>query len=128
MSERHTITIGAISWADLTVPDAAALRAFYARVVGWESTGFDMGGYEDYCMNEPGSGHTVAGICHARGENASLPPQWLIYITVRDLARSTAACTESGGEVISGPRTSPQGKYSVIRDPAGAVCALFEPA
>ena len=128
MSVKHTVAVGSISWADLTVPDAAPLRDFYARVVGWGSTGFDMGGYEDFCMNEPGSGHTVAGICHARGENENLPPQWLVYITVADLAKSAAACREGGGEVVSGPRTSPQGKFCVIKDPAGAVCALFEPA
>ncbi len=34
-----------------------------------------MGGDSDFCMNQPADGKTVAGICHARGENASLPPR-----------------------------------------------------
>ena len=50
---------------------------------------FRYGGYADYCMNEPESGQTIAGVCHARGVNANLPPQWLLYITVANLETST---------------------------------------
>jgi predicted enzyme related to lactoylglutathione lyase len=83
--------VGSIGWFDLTVPDAIAVRDFYGAVTGWTWTGLDMGGYEDYCMNQPGDGTTVAGICHARGGNASVPPQWLPYIIVADSTpRATA--------------------------------------
>lgn len=120
--------IGSITWADLTVDDAESLREFYSGVVGWRSEGLDMGGYEDFCMNQPADGQTVAGICHARGLNSALPAQWLIYITVEDVERSAARCVELGGDVIQGARSmGGQGKYCVIRDPAGAVAALFEP-
>src|SRR5438105_15907791 len=61
--------VGAISWVDLTVPDAAKLRDFYAAVVGWKPSEVKMGDYADYCMNEPASGSAFAGVCHARGEN-----------------------------------------------------------
>lgn len=120
--------IGAISWVDLTVPDADGLRDFYRDVVGWEPVGLDMGGYDDYCMNVSGTKETVAGICHARGSNAALPPQWLIYINVADLDASLATVQARGGAVLTPVRTMPgHGKYAVIRDPAGAVAALFEP-
>ena len=82
--------IGAITWTDLTVKDAKKVRDFYVKVVGWTVTPVDMDGYSDYCMNDPRSGKTVAGVCHARGGNAKLPPQWLIYINVADLDRSAA--------------------------------------
>lgn len=121
--------IGSIPWTDLTVPDAARARDFYAKVVGWTSTGVEMGGYEDFSMNEPASGKTVAGICHARGPNADLPAQWLVYLTVEDLDRSMERCRELGGEVVAGPKSlGPSGRFCVIRDPSGAVAALFEPA
>src|SRR5204863_1219049 len=96
--------IGAISWVDLTVPDAAKLRDFYAAVVGWKPSEVKMGDYADYCMNDPGSGSAVAGVCHARGENANLPPVWLIYITVANLDESIARCRKLGGVVLSPPR------------------------
>jgi hypothetical protein len=114
---------------DLTVENASATRDFYRDVVGWKVTDVEMGGYNDYCMNEPQTDKTVAGICHARGSNAKLPAAWLIYINVGDVDKSVAKCIELGGEVISEIRSyGGQGRYCVIRDPAGAVAALFEPA
>lgn len=119
---------GTIGWVDLTVPDADGVRDFYAEVVGWKPQPVDMGGYSDYNMTAPAEGTPVTGVCHARGGNAGLPAQWLIYVNVEDLDRSMTRCRELGGAVISGPRTmTGHGRYCVIRDPAGAVAALFEP-
>jgi hypothetical protein len=87
-----------------------------------------MGGYHDFCMNQPEDAKTVAGICHARGGNAALPPQWIIYISVEDLEESMARCRELGGTVILPPQDyGGAGRYAVLRDPAGAAFALFEP-
>lgn len=121
--------IGSITWADLTVEDANALRDFYRAVVGWDSAEVDMGGYSDFGMQAPDGGAAVAGICHARGSNAELPPQWLVYITVGNLDQSIERCRELGGSIIAGPKSmGSQGRYCVLRDPAGAVAALFEPS
>ncbi len=129
MSEQEKRKVGSVSWADLTVENADDIRDFYSQIVGWQPVGLDMGGYDDYCMNEPGTDTSVAGICHARGGNRDLPAQWLIYITVEDLDKSMSKCVELGGEVINGPRQAgEQGRYCVIRDPAGAVAGLFETA
>ncbi|MEK7466526.1 MAG: VOC family protein [Planctomycetota bacterium] len=116
---------GSITWFDLTVRDAPRLRDFYRKVAGWKSVGLDMGGYQDFCMNMPKSGKTVAGICHARGGNRGLPAQWLLYINVPSLKKAIATARKNGGKVVHGPRNM-GGKMAVIRDPAGAVCALFE--
>jgi hypothetical protein len=120
--------IGKIGWIDLTVPDAAALRDFYSSVVGWNSEGVEMGGYQDYCMLPP-EGGAVAGVCHARGTNVGVPAQWLIYVTVADLDESLRRCREQGGSIVREQRgLGGQGRFAVIRDPAGAVCALFQKA
>jgi predicted enzyme related to lactoylglutathione lyase len=121
--------LGAIGWADLTVPDADAVRDFYADVVGWAPTALSMGAYSDYLMQAPGAPAPQAGVCHARGSNAGIPAVWLVYITVADLAASLEACRARGGEVVSGPRGAGGGaSFAIIRDPAGAVAALFQPA
>jgi predicted enzyme related to lactoylglutathione lyase len=127
MSDEPEAKVGSVGWCDLTVPDAEKLRDFYAGVVGWTSQDVDMGVYSDFSMVPPGADEAVAGICHARGTNANLPPQWLIYIVVEDLERSTNRCTELGGEVIDGPRSLGRGRFCVVQDPAGAVCALYQP-
>ena len=126
MPKKTKPKIGDITWRDLTVKNAGKVRDFYSAVVGWKSVGLDMGGYEDFCMNRPGDGETVAGICHARGENTGLPAQWLMYINVANLEKSLATCRRRGGKVIYPARTMSGGKMAVIRDPAGAVAALFE--
>ncbi|HEV8376877.1 MAG TPA: VOC family protein [Candidatus Polarisedimenticolia bacterium] len=127
MSDGDELNTGTIGWHDLTVQDAALVRTFYERVVGWESRPENMGGYSDFSMMMPGTGEAVAGVCHARGVNADLPSQWLLYIRVRNLQESIARCLELGGGVIAGPRERAGGNCCVIRDPAGAVCALFQP-
>jgi len=118
---------GQIGWIDLTVPDAVRVRSFYERVAGWTAIAFPMGDHDDYCMNPPGGAEPVAGICHAMGQNATLPPVWLIYITVTDLNESMRRCAEEGGKIRVPVRDTPMGRFCVIEDPAGAVAALFEP-
>jgi predicted enzyme related to lactoylglutathione lyase len=128
MSSKHEHETGRVVWADLTVEHAEELRGFYEEVVGWRSEPVRMGEYDDFAMTTA-SGVPAAGICHARGVNADLPPQWLVYIVVDDLDRSMEACTARGGRVVAGPTSmGAQGRYAVIQDPAGASCALLEPA
>lgn len=117
---------GIISWFDLTVPDAEKIKDFYAKVIGWEPEPVPMGNYNDYNMNNA-DGSTVAGICNKRGSNKNLPSHWMIYINVEDLDESMKNCGELGGRIIDGPKVMKgYGKYCIIEDPAGAVCALFE--
>jgi len=117
---------GTIGWIDLTVEHADSVRDFYAAVAGWTPSALSMGDYNDYVMLTP-EGVGVTGVCHARGANAGLPAQWLMYITVADLDASLAEVTARGGERISAIRLMGEARYTVIRDPAGAVCALFQP-
>ena len=90
MSDAARPAVGTIGWHDLTVEDAPAVRDFYTAVVGWKSEDVDMGGYADFQMLAPGSGEGVAGVCHARGPNADLPPQWLVYFVVADVDAAAA--------------------------------------
>lgn len=117
--------LGKIEWLDLTVDNAAGVKDFYAKVVGWSTEGVSMGSYDDYNINLPGTDTTVAGICHARGSNANLPAQWLVYVRVADVAESAIACKARGGKVIEGPRRMGSSNVVVIEDPAGAVMALI---
>jgi predicted enzyme related to lactoylglutathione lyase len=116
---------GTISWQDLTVADAEAVRDFYQAVVGWKPEPLSIGGYSDFVMSADGA--AVAGICHARGANTGLPPVWLIYITVEDLDHSLDECERLGGSLVAAPRSYGGGRYCVIKDPAGALCALYQP-
>lgn len=109
----------------MTVENAEGIREFYEQVVGWSSNPVEMGDYNDFCM-QGSDGETVAGVCHAKGENAGLPSQWMVYITVADLDQSVADCQRLGGELLAGPRQVGSGRCAVIRDPAGACAALYQ--
>ncbi len=125
MTGQDTKIVGSMAGFDLTVPDADRVRDFYAAVVGWRPEPLDMGGYSDYVMTTA-TGEPAAGVCHARGDNADLPPQWLAYIRVDDLDARLERCRALGGSVVAGPKGTAGGRYCVIRDPAGAVIALIE--
>jgi predicted enzyme related to lactoylglutathione lyase len=120
---------GTLIGLDLTVQDAATVRDFYASVIGWEVEPFDLGEYSDYFMKAPSTGEFVSGICHARGENADLPPQWLTYVVVADLDESLRRVQTGGGtQVTTIKGAAGSNRYCVIRDPAGAHIALMEVA
>ncbi|MEJ7838111.1 MAG: VOC family protein [Thermomicrobiales bacterium] len=126
MSDEMTMVPGKLVGFDLTVPDADGIRDFYKAVIGWDSAGMDMGGYEDYFMNLPGTGETVAGVCHTRGSNADLPPVWMVYVAVADIEASLTSVTNLGGKALTPIKGGPgDGRYCVIQDPAGAILALM---
>jgi predicted enzyme related to lactoylglutathione lyase len=127
MSNADDWYVGEILWQDLSVKNAIEIRDFYRKIIGWDCIPEDMGGYDDFHMVIPPSGCSVAGICHARGDNADIPPVWLIYIAVENVEKSAQLCEELGGEIVVEPRLMGKGRFCVIRDPAGAVCALYRP-
>lgn len=126
MSGAPKPAVGAIGWCDLTIPGADTVRDFYRDVVGWTATDCDMGGYYDYVMSQPADGTATTGVCWARGANEGLPPVWLVYFVVASLDTSLSHVKAKGGTVLREPRSAGGGRYAVVSDPAGAVCALYE--
>jgi uncharacterized protein len=128
-ASRDAAPVGRISWLDLTVSNASATRDFYRQVIGWAVQNVEMedGGerYADYTMLG-GDGNPAAGVCHARGANVGLPPVWMLYLPVGDLAESLRRVEEEGGKVV----TATQGEdgeyaYAAVQDPVGAYLALM---
>lgn len=116
--------IGQIMWHDLTVPDATAVSEFYKKVVGWDIEPVNMGEYDDFCMKDE-TGETVSGVCHARGGNAYIPSQWIMYVSVANLDESLVQCVASGGKIIGDKRKmGKDGFYCLVQDPAGAYMML----
>lgn len=120
--------VGTIGWMDLTVSNAEKIRDFYSNVIGCKQQSLSMGQYDDYVMNTHETETSIVGVCHARGANAELPAQWLIYIKVANIDDSIALCKKLGGKILVDSKNyGDLGYYCVIQDPAGAVCALFQP-
>jgi len=123
-------SVGRIYWLDLTVPNASETRDFYRQVIGWSAQDVEMedgnASYADYNMlGEDGT--PAAGICHARGSNADLPPVWMLYLPVADLAESIRRVEEEGGKVQKAV-TGENGAhvYAAVQDPVGVWFALVQ--
>ena len=71
-------------------------------------------------------GNPAAGICHARGANTGLPPVWMIYLPVGDLAESLRRVQQEGGKVVK-VMQGEDGAYVcvAVQDPVGAYLALM---
>lgn len=119
---------GRVMWNDITVGDAVGLRDFYAAVAGWRAEPVPMGDYADFSMVPRDASEPAAGVCHARGGNAALPPVWLPYIAVTSLDAAMARCSERGGRIVDGPRSMGEGRrFCIIQDPAGAYAGFVGP-
>jgi hypothetical protein len=119
--------VGSVAWFDLTVDNAVEVKDFYTSVVGWQSNPVSMGEYDDYAMQTPDTNTGVAGVCHKKTVNKALPSQWLMYIKVADLESSIQQVKEKGGNVLTEvKKLSDTSRYTVIQDPAGAVCAIYD--
>ena len=80
--------------------------------------------YADYNMVGD-DGSPAAGVCHARGVNLGVPPIWMIYLPVGDLAESLRRVREGGGKIVKATRgTDGEHAYAVVQDPVGACLAL----
>ena len=124
--------VGCIAWLDLTVSNASAACNFYQNVVGWsveevemtDGMSEDEESYADYNMLG-GDGNPAAGICHARGTNLGVPPVWMLYLPVGDLAESVRRVSEEGGTIIKAQTVSDsEYSYVTVQDPAGAYITL----
>ena len=122
MADQPKPKLGTIAWVDLTVADAEKVRDFYKKVIGWEPSPVKMGDYDDYNMVAPATEKPAAGICHARGGNAKIPPQWMVYVPVQDLEASIKTAEKSDGSVVARLGKT----MCIIKDPAGAVMGLMQ--
>lgn len=133
MSEqaKKKYSVGTIVSADLTVPNATELKDFYAQVIGWIPEELRMGkdpNYVDYVMKDS-EGNWVGGVCHARGVNMSIPPQWIVYINVADIKDSVEKCKKLGGKVIKEAfDNNGNYMYAMLQDPMGAILAVTHEA
>lgn len=121
-----TTPIGTMGWLDLTDEDAPGLSDFYQSVVGFQIEPLSMGEYDDFVLKTADGETMVAGIVHKRGTNSDVPPGWIPYFVVANLTESLREVERGGGQLIGAERQYGGGRFHFIKDPSGALCALFE--
>lgn len=116
---------GEFCWHELNTRDAAGSTAFYSALLNATATTIPMP-HGDYTMLAIGS-HTLMGIMPISATSpADAQAHWVGSIAVDDIELTTARAAELGATVRVPVTQGSIGRSSVISDPTGAVCALFQ--
>jgi hypothetical protein len=120
--EQH---IGKVVFTELVTPDLAAAKHFYAGLFGWTYRDVQAAGvqYAEAYLD----GRPVAGLVQKdipAGEHRQ--PEWLTFISLRDVDAAAKIATEHGAKVLFEPHSAPdRGREAVFADPQGAVFAVL---
>jgi predicted enzyme related to lactoylglutathione lyase len=112
---------GALVWNSLATDDVERAKAFYAELLGWE---YDEGDGEVRVRNRG----TLNGSIRQKGpDEAAIPSNWSVCMTVEDLDGAVSRADAQGGRVlIARERMDEFGHFAVVSDPQGAVFAMYE--
>ncbi len=118
---------GRFVWHELMTTDPERAQQFFAELLGWTTTNFSMEGGETYTMIQVGE-QTIGGY-EKMETGGPAPPHWLGYVTVEDVDAAAGRAEAMGGALMVPPNDiSNVGRFAVLRDPAGAVFALYKSA
>ncbi len=119
---------GQFVWYDLMTPDVDAATRFYSEVIGWGTQAWDgPAPYTMWTANEV----PIGGVVPLTSDHAAagVIPHWMAYITTPDVDATFEKAKTKGAAVVAEPRDIPDvGRLAVIRDPQGALIAIYKPA
>ena len=125
MTTRDRAPIGSPCWADLSTPDVAGSRRFYAELFGWEAQepSPEFGGYFMFTR----AGVPVAGGMGPMGDGPAANV-WQSYLATDDIARTLEAAAAEGAQIISpSMAVADLGIQAILADPTGAVLGAWQP-
>lgn len=117
MANKH----GSFIWYELLTRDAAAAKAFYDSVVGWDIDAQAPPGGMDYRMIKAHDG-MVGGVMQLSADMLAggAKPVWLGYFGVDDVDAAVASITAAGGTVHLPAFDIPNvGRLAMVADPQG---------
>ena len=110
---------------ELQTKDLARAKDFYSKLFDWK--------LEDLPAPGVGAAYTMINVCEGTGggmftnPNPAVPPHWLAYVGVDDIAASTNKARELGATVVQDVmQVGDHGWLSVITDPTGATFAMWK--
>ncbi len=115
---------GAVRWFGLLTEDAAAARAFYTDLFGWQMERTSSGGYVAVHDGQPFAGITQIGRSVPEIDEST----WLVGVVVSDLPESVATARRLGAQILRDvSRAEGFAQWAVIEDPQGAQVLLMVP-
>ena len=116
-------------WFELSSTEPEVSFSFYHGLFGWNRMDMDMGemGLYSFLLNENGC---VGAFCGMQPEPKAngVPSYWGVYFAVHDCDAATNQVSELGGRILMPPMdVGENGRMSIIQDPTGATCCLWQP-
>ena len=114
-------------WHEILTRDPEGAKEFYAKLLGWTSTGMTLESGQPYTMFSNGEAD-VGGIVSMEGPDfEGVPPHWVVYISVDDVDEKARQAEALGGKIFRPPADIPGiGRVAVIADPEGATFCIFK--
>jgi predicted enzyme related to lactoylglutathione lyase len=118
--------VGRFSWHELMTSDYQKAFDFYSALFGWNrTTAMDMGGGNMYQLFGQGEAQ-YGGMFNKMPGMESMPPFWLVYIHVDDVAKAVAIATKNGAFIQRERQEIPGGTIAILGDSTGAGFALHD--
>jgi predicted enzyme related to lactoylglutathione lyase len=124
VSTQVTTAVGKFVWHEHVSTQPAKAQEFFKELLGWDYEVFKPGKV-DYAMI------TCGGQMHGGFPNVpeGTPSHWAGNVQVESADDTVAKAKAAGGSVIVEPMDIPEvGRYTVLRDPQGAVIVAFQPS
>ena len=112
-------------WTELNTRDMQAAKTFYQKLFGWRSkdSPLDEGReYTEWTLD----GASVAGGYDIAGQVPdTVPAHWLPYFAVGNCDAAVNTARELGATIVVPTMDVPVGRFTVVRDPHGAVFGMI---
>jgi uncharacterized protein len=119
---------GSFCWIELATTDQNAAKKFYGSLFGWNANDTPMGPGDFYTIFQL-EGRAAAAGCTLRKEqlDQSVPPHWMLYVTVENADASVGRAAKLGGKVLAPAfDVFEAGRMAVLQDTAGATFCVWQ--
>jgi predicted enzyme related to lactoylglutathione lyase len=121
---------GSFCWFECGSTDAAAAKAFYTELFGWNAVDVPMPGDTGvhYTLLKVGD-EDMAGLYPLAGPQfEGVPSNWTTYVMVESADETTERAVSLGATTVAPPMDVPGvGRIAFLQDPTGAHIGLFQP-
>lgn len=124
-----TVPRGRFVWYDLMTTDQEKAIDFYSEVVGWTTEDWPNAP-QRYPMWKPAKGGMIGGSVELPADQVKggVPQHWIGYIATPNVDETIDTAKKLRASVVSPATDIPTvGRSAVLKDPQGAVFAIFTP-
>lgn len=112
-----SMIIGTVGWMELHTDNQGSSSQFYSSLLGLNPTNENG----DVFLHNPRAQENIAGVVESDYGNC-----WVPYFVVGDMDGTTLQAYQKGATMLN-QGTLPEAKWAVLKDPQGAIFALWQP-